>query len=295
MLITTLSYKEEREELNQDFINMINYYKNKGINLGISEKINRNMHFLDLYTDEDIYVNNYRKSLYYYMAKIIYGALLSEFDKEELQNYIQDNFFLLNQEEEKEIEENCLNALKGEEISEKSIHSLNIKNQITDKIISCLNENSQFNLDGFIQFRKKEIYSDFKMMLENVIEEYFIEKEYNEFVKLLKYFIEMEDSKLEQVDLIIKKDGSFKVVDEKGRDMTDKLLENINDLCMIENSSMDDMIMSGLITAAPKKIIIHCRENCINAEILETILKVFGDRVKFCDSCKLCSRIKRKC
>lgn len=295
MLITTLSYKEEREELNQDFINMINYYKNKGINLGISEKINRNMHFLDLYTDEDIYVNNYRKSLYYYMAKIIYGALLSEFDKEELQNYIQDNFFLLNQEEEKEIEENCLNALKGEEISEKSIHSLNIKNQITDKIISCLNENSQFNLDGFIQFRKKEIYSDFKMMLENVIEEYFIEKEYNEFVKLLKYFIEMEDSKLEQVDLIIKKDGSFKVVDEKGGDMTDKLLENINDLCMIENSSMDDMIMSGLITASPKKIIIHCRENCINAEILETILKVFGDRVKFCDSCKLCSRIKRKC
>lgn len=295
MLITTLSYKEEREELNQDFINMINYYRNKGINLGISEKINKNMHFINLYTDEDIYINNYRKSLYYYMAKIIYGALLSEFSKEELQNYIQDNFFFLNQDEEKEIENNCLNALKGDEISEKNVHSLNIKNQITDKIICCLNENCQFNLDGFIQFRKKEIYTDFKMMLENVIEEFFIEKEYDEFVKLLKYFIDMEDSKMEQVDIIIKKDGSFKVVNEKGKDIIEKLFENISDLGMIENSSNEDMIMSGLITAAPKKIVIHCRENSINNEILETILKVFGERVRFCDSCKLCSRIKRRC
>lgn len=294
MLITTLSYKEEREELNQDFLNMINYYKNKGINLGISEKINRNMHFINLYTDEDNYTNSYKKSLYYYVAKIIYGAMLSEFEKEELKKYIEDNFFYLTQDEENEIEENCISALKGEEICEKNIYSLNIKNKITDKILACLYENYQFNLDGFIQFRKKDIYNDFKMMLENVIEEFFIEKEYNEFIKLLKYFIDMEDPKINRVDIVIKKDGSFKVVDEDGRDILDKLLQNVNDLCSIENSSLEDMMMSGLITAAPRSIVIHCRENSINSEIIETIIKVFDKRVKFCDSCKLCRHIKRK-
>ncbi|MFA6941151.1 MAG: putative sporulation protein YtxC [Clostridiaceae bacterium] len=294
MLITTLSYKEEKEELNRDLLNMINYYKNKGINLGISEKVSKNIHFINLYTDEDIYVNNYRKSLYYYVSKIIYGALLSEFKKEELKNYIEDNFFYLTQEEKKEIEENCILSLKAEEICEKNIYSLNVKNQVTDKILACLNENYQFNLDGFIQFRKKDIYNDFKKILENVIEEFFIEKEYNEFIKLLKYFIDMEDPKLARVDIIIRKDGSFKVVDEKGKDMETILFKNINDLCMVENSSMEDMIMSGLITSAPKEIVIHCRENSINDEILETILKVFGERVKFCDSCRLCSRIKRR-
>lgn len=294
MLITTLSYKEEREELNRDLLNMISYYKNRGINLGISEKINRNMHFINLYTEEDVYINSYRKSLYYYVAKIIYGVLLSEFKKEELKNYIEDNFFYLTQDEEKEIEENCILALKGEEICERNIYGLNVKNCVTDKILACLNENYQFNLDGFIQFRKKDIYNDFKKILENVIEEFFIEKEYNEFIKLLKYFIDMEDPKLNRVDIIIRKDGSFKVVDEKGKDMESLLLQNVNDLCMVENSSMEDMIMSGLITSAPKKIVIHCRENSINDEILETILKVFGERVEFCDSCRLCKRIKRR-
>jgi putative sporulation protein YtxC len=294
MLITTLSYKEEREEINKDFINMIDYYKSKGINIGISEKINRNIHFINLYTDEDMHIKSCIKSLYYYIAKIIYGALLTQFEKEELKNYIEDNFFYLTSEEEKEIEENCLLVLKGDQISEKNIYSLNIKNQITDKILTCLNENCQFSLDGFVQFRKKEIYSDFKRILENVIEEFFVEKEYNEFIKLLKYFIEMEDSKLDRVDIIIKNDGSFKVVDEKGKDILEKLFQNISDMFIIENSSMDDMLMSGLITAAPKSIVIHCRENSINDEIFDTILKVFDERVKFCDSCKLCSRIKRR-
>lgn len=80
-----------------------------------------------------------------------------------------------------------------------------------------------------------------------------MEKEYNEFIKLLKYFIEMEDPKLDRVDIIIKKDGSFKVVDEKGKDILDKLIQNMNDMFMIENSNMYDMLISGLITTAPKK------------------------------------------
>ena len=55
-----------------------------------------------------------------------------------------------------------------------------------------------------------------------------------------------------------------------------------------------DIIISGLITNAPKQIIIHHKENCINSEFIETIVNVFEDRVFYCAGCSSCTSSKVK-
>ena len=46
---------------------------------------------------------------------------------------------------------------------------------------------------------------------------------------------------------------------------------------------MEDILISGLITSAPKNINIYGKENCTNKEFLDTIENVFGDKVVFCE------------
>ncbi|HAG43520.1 MAG TPA: putative sporulation protein YtxC, partial [Clostridium sp.] len=56
--------------------------------------------------------------------------------------------------------------------------------------------------------------------------------------------------------------------------------------------SSEDLIISGLITSAPKKIVIHCVENSRNKELIETIKNVFVERVEFCNDCAKCTQLK---
>ncbi len=51
--------------------------------------------------------------------------------------------------------------------------------------------------------------------------------------------------------------------------------------CKVDTEAkMEDIIISGLITNAPKKIKIYNEEYCINKEFIQTIKSVFGERVE---------------
>ena len=58
----------------------------------------------------------------------------------------------------------------------------------------------------------------------------------------------------------------------------------INDITTEQNSlelNIEDILISGLITNAPKVINVFGKENCTNKEFLDTVEKVFEDRVTF--------------
>ena len=65
--------------------------------------------------------------------------------------------------------------------------------------------------------------------------------------------------------------------------------------CKVDTEAkMEDIIISGLITNAPKQVIIHHKENCLNTEFIDTIVNVFGDRVFYCAGCANCESTKLK-
>lgn len=82
------------------------------------------------------------------------------------------------------------------------------------------------------------------------------------------------------------------IQNREGNDIEKKLFADLGDLTYKENTNMDDMIISMLITNSPEKIIIHCGDNCRNLDLIDTIKKVFTNRVQMCDTCKICEKIK---
>ncbi|WP_249175406.1 putative sporulation protein YtxC, partial [Clostridium tyrobutyricum] len=88
-------------------------------------------------------------------------------------------------------------------IDENSIYCINKKNNILEEIIDCMRESNNINIEGFISFRMKNTLSDLKNIIDKVVEKYMVEKEYDDFIKLLKYFVEIQESKIEYMDIVI--------------------------------------------------------------------------------------------
>ncbi|NMM64048.1 putative sporulation protein YtxC [Clostridium sp. P21] len=293
MLLLTVVYDNDKENV-IDRINKIKeYFKNKNIVIGISESIESNTHFVKIFCDEEL--NDKLNSMFTInIANILYEIVIDEFYKRDMEMFLYDTYFFLKYDEIKEIKESSLKVLKGKEatIDENSIYYMNKKNIIIDKIVECIHENKEININGFITFRMKELKEDLEQIIDKVVEKYMAEKEYTEFIKLLKYFVEIQDSKIEEINIIIKNDGKYSIQDREGNNIEEKLFSDLEELKYSDNTNIDDMIISVLITNSPEKIVIHCSENCKNLDLIDTIKKVFTDRVQLCDTCKVCKEIK---
>lgn len=271
-------------------------YKDKDIVLGICESIDENTHFIKILCDDNIYSEKLKSAIQLRISNILYKIVVNIFKNKELYEILTDSYFFLKSDEIPELSEKIIKNLNGEENikDETSIYCLNRCNDIIEKIRDCIEENDEINIDGFIRFRMKELLGDFQSVIDKIIENYLVEKEYNEFIKLLKYFVEVQESKIDELHIIIDSSGSYRVENKAGNDIMDEFVNGLFDCKMGSTVNIEDMIISGLITNAPEKIIIHGAENSTNKELIETIKSVFLDRAVICTGCNRCMESKIK-
>lgn len=193
-----------------------------------------------------------------------------------------------------EVEEEIMEVLTLEEINKDEIfiYCTNKINIIMDKINKCIEENPEINLDGFLIFRTRALRKDIEDIIEKVIERYIVEKEYKEFIRLLKYFVDIQESKLREVNIFVEPEGGYTLSGENGEDILEIFMQELSQCKIGVDANIEDVIISGLITSVPQKIIIHREIDCPNKEFLDTIKKVFGDRVSICKGCKACTSVK---
>ena len=289
MLVLKLVYNSEL-----DFVKEIHelraILKKKDIIIGIVESVEQDNHIIKLLCDDETYTEKVRESINLYMSNVLYKVVVSEYKKREMFDFIRENYFFLKQEEIIEVENNIINILLLEENigSESLVFCMNKMNSIIEKIKILLEENSEININGFIRFRMKELREDIDQIVSNIIESYMVEKEYQEFVKLLKYFVDIQESKIEEINIIINESGNYIVKDKYGEDIFIDFIKELTDNKIDLDTKMEDIIISGLITNSPKILKIHGKEYCNNMEFLETISKVFENRVHYCEKCEFC-------
>lgn len=293
MLLLTVVYDNSKEEIIEKFNEMKKYFRDRDIIVGFSESIEDNNHFLKIYSEDNFVNKKFMNIFNLYMSNVLYNVVVDEFYKKELQNFLTDTYFFLKYDEIKEIKKLSLEALKSEGaiLNEYMVYFRNRKNSIIQKIIECLEENEEINIKGFITFRMKEMLQDLEGIIDKVVESYMVDKEYNEFIELLKYFVELQDSKIDKINILIQKDGSYIVEDDNGKNIMKSFFSDLSEMRNTGSVNFEDMLISGLITNSPKKINIHGAENCVNKEIIDTINKVFEDRATICNGCELCEKI----
>lgn len=293
MLVLKLAYSGELdfvEEL-QELKDML---KKKGIIIGLVESLEGKTHVIKIMCDDKSYNEKTCNTVSLYISNILYEVVIGKYKEKEMFEFITDTYFFLKQNEILEVEEEIMNVLNLKERpkDEIFIYCNNKVNSIIEKIKECVDENKEININGFITFRMKELREDIESIIDKVIEKYMVEKEYKEFIRLLKYFVDIQESKIDEVNIIVQNSGGYIITDGNGSDIFRLFLKDLSDCNVGIDANVEDIIISGLITNSPKKIIIHKKESCPNKEFLETIENVFGNRVSFCQGCEECLSTK---
>lgn len=262
--------------------------KKKNIIIGIVESYQGTNTIIKIVCEDSENINSVKKYINFYIGNIIYNIVIERYKQKELYQFLSDNYFFLRQEELLEAEEimralNRNNTFKDEML----LYFTNKTNIIIESIVKCIEENSEINIDGFLTFRSKQFREDIEEIIDKVIERYIVEKEYNEFIKLLRYFVEIQENKLECINILVSEDGTYRVTDDNDKDMFETFKSELSVTENIE-ANAEDIIISGLITFVPKKIIVHKIENSGSKEFFETIKNVFGERYSICSGCERC-------
>lgn len=155
-----------------------------------------------------------------------------------------------------------------------------IKQILFNRMYTYLSDNDYLNINGFIKFRLRDFMDYIIELKDRGFEEYLIEKDYNEFINLLKYFVDVQEEKIDILKLYIEKDGSFKLYDKNDKNLEENYIEDIFNIALKENMNEEDFLISSLITLCPKRIYIQDNlENNVSKEIIETINAIFEGRV----------------
>lgn len=162
------------------------------------------------------------------------------------------------------------------------------KNRIAHRILEYIDQNQLLVVEGFINFCMRDYLTEIKFAVEVAAEELKNEKEYNDFVNLLKYFVDTQAPRIKEVNLLINGNGLFYLWDHKGCKIEDQYVQHYIDDLLLDDLSIDDLLISILISIAPRRIIIHHSTDLPQNDSLEIIKNVFSDKIIFCSGCKHC-------
>ncbi|MGL4569758.1 MAG: putative sporulation protein YtxC [Clostridium sp.] len=282
MLVLKLAYMGELDFI-KELQELKTLLKGKNIVIGLVEKIEGKTHIIKVMCDEECYSEDVFERIKIYISELLYEIVIRNYKEKELFEFLTDTYFFLKQDEIIDVEVEIMQTLlrRNKIKDEDSIYCENKINKIIWSIKECLEETNEFNINGFITFRMRELKEDIERVIDKVVEKYMVEKEYKEFIKLLKYFVDIQESKVDRIDIMIGEDGSYDILDDKDNDLFNQFMNELTDCKVGVDANVEDVIISGLITNAPKKIIIYEKKYCTNKEFLDTIINVFGDRVKF--------------
>ena len=141
-------------------------------------------------------------------------------------------------------------------------------------------------LDGFINFRINDYIKIIDYIVDLAVNKFVIDREYNEFVDLLKCYINSKESKTSIVHLIYQDQETILLDEFKNIISIDDSTLNSKYLSDITFSS-NDYALNTLLTLLPEKIYIHVIDN-VQDEFINTIKLIFDNRVYICNDCNLC-------
>lgn len=232
------------------------------------------------------YSGNDNKKFVHEVSCILSCLVIDELEESFLKMILLKNYFYFNSTEMKHILELCY------EIFSDDFNTYFDKkhNLLIDSFENYLITNKSIILTGFINFRIKNYMTILEDVVDEAVNSFVVEKEYLEFVSLLKMYVNSQNSNCDVVHLIYNKNNSTLLDKDKNQiNVSDDIFKAkyLSDISFSSN----DYALNTLLTLVPKKIHIHLIDNCID-EFIHTISLIFENRVEICTDCSICKIYK---
>ena len=227
------------------------------------------------------YRGNNNNKFYNFLTELIGEVVIEFYEEKILKQLINYNYFYFDEYEKNKILENCMQLIEPEMYNTKLLDNKNIKEYVK--------ENKAMILDGFVYFRLKAYLEYLDEVVDSGVNQFVIEKEYREFISLLRVYVE---SKVPEYNLLhlIYINGESILLDEKRNIVS--VSENIYNAKYLSDItfSSNDIALNTLLSLLPKKIEVHI----INGEdeFINTLKLIFEGRVTICKDCDICKTYK---
>ena len=209
------------------------------------------------------------------ISEILSLLVLELYEKDIISRILSTDYFYFNQTEKSEI------LLKYNNLNYEDRETISCKMEKLTKIFfNLLEQNNKLYLKGTITFRLSEYIKNLQSQIDSTVNQYLIEKEYNEFVSLLKIYINNEPCKTDLVHLIYN-NGSPTLLDKNKKIIrTDSNILNAKYLSDITFSD-SDIVLNTLLNLIPKKIYLHLVNKQVD-EFITTLKLIFENRIVLC-------------
>jgi len=233
--------------------------------------------------------SNSFKTLKMVVSNALGNYIISQYEDKLIARIINSNYCYFNSAEKKEILAKALDIISNEDKKlYSSLFQIRRRNIIIRKLKDYFDNSNSLILEGFINFRLKEYMKDLEEIVDKAVDDFLMEREYREFIRLLRYFVDIQNPKFEIIHVIAGYDGKYVLFDETGREITNECIQEFVNEISEGEINYDDLLVSSLITFAPRKIMMHCKGQMRNKELFETIKNVFSGRVYICNGCEIC-------
>lgn len=227
-----------------------------------------------------------------YVSFILADYIIKFYEEKLITRIINMNYCYFNQIEKNQIYDISLSFLRSNTDELKyNLYSAKRRNLIFKKLIEYFENNNEIIIDGFVNFRVKDYIKELEDIVDKAVDAFLMEREYQEFIKLLRYFVDIQEPRMEAVHILPGYDNKYIILDQLHNDITDECIKEFLSDVPESDINFDDLLVSSLITIAPIRIYIHHINQIRNKELLETIKNVFINKVIFCSGCDLCKQV----
>ncbi len=228
--------------------------------------------------------NGYPPSLLHSMRETFVSFIQEDLLHNWLVTIIRDKFFYRDEAECDQIAELAIMLMQEDNKKNQAFWS-ELKFKIHHGLVSVLERKVSFSFPSFLTFRMKGILDKLSAFVEDAIDEYKMEQDYQSFIHLLRTHLLNNKPKLEK--LYLKQHHSFEFYRDDMMVMTRSEVNGYVDRKMFADYPMyiDSHVLAPLICIAPEQLIIYCMEEA--HPLISTIERIFEERVSVLPLCQL--------
>lgn len=221
------------------------------------------------------------------VANCLAEIIVEEWETIIIKKLVRQNYYYYSDDEKQVILNKAKEVLNPAGLN--MYHQHQKKEKVTRKILEYLDSHKDLIVEGFINFRLKDYQKELEESVNSAVDEFLLEKEYLEFIRLLKYFVEIQEPRIQKVQIVFKKNGRFSLLDNEDRPVKHESLDGLMVDLLEDEINYEDLLISALITLSPLELVIHKEPGVETSEAIKTIENVFGERVINCLGCKKCN------
>lgn len=224
------------------------------------------------------------------IANGLCNIIIDEYEELLVIRLIDDNYAYLTSRDRKLLKRKVMLRLNGQDIFDsprycKAFERNQRKSRVWAKLAEYLEGEDEIVLEGFITFRLKEYLEELFEIVDQTVEEYLVEREYHEFVKLLRHLMKRQKEPGSTINVVRKADGSYELLDDKLRPIEGEVGQFLEKSPETFELGVDDLIVSAIVTLAPEKVIWHGSSE--NSPCYDLIKDLLEDRLVICPGCSL--------